>query len=540
MQHTNTMSPVQPVFSNASLTPTGKHVNIAYLGLPTIFYQALSPATSVLMDICQLPWLAVKQTLPLISQLLGYHYLALSQTLTLSPTKVSKVSQTQAVKSNSGSMAISATTSLDTLLKSTACQSIKTLIGQDRLGFTQVKQLQQLIPRVKHAIFADNQAYQQMVGVLMAKTHLPATKIGLLLDWCGLLSLGVLADINFLLSDGDTPPKNAQFTSWQLWLSWLSWQPLLLAQPLNENHITENHTPALPTLVYLPEFAWVTGYHDPFSQQTRQQQVKELFRYPTLIQQHVATLISDYLASRPYAIAPPLPPKKTATVSLNQPSATLTNPSNPSQAHDIFAAPPKTKLRWVDTLQKYWIATAVVASGLVFGGIGLFATSKQPSPFEPKKSTAVASTPKYNDVAIIRVASEPQPASVTTGDNKKSANQKTDTNKLATSDKKSVREKTTTAKTSEQTTPKHTNSTNLDKKSTTKPTVKSAAKPPSTDKKATSTKATAKPTEKTQDKRADKKKQNEVKTEKKSTVSQKNTTAKKASTKQPTDKKATN
>ena len=75
-------------------------------------------------------------------------------------------------------------------------------------------------------------------------------------------------------------------------------------------------------------------------------------------------------------------------------------------ASNIFAKPQVRKpARWIDKLQKNWIATATVLSVAVFGGIGALVSVKdKPAATQPSAKMSEAH-PVYHDVAIVKVAS---------------------------------------------------------------------------------------------------------------------------------------
>lgn len=416
--------------------------NLSNLSLAALIYQAILPTTMVIADSCQVSRSEVQVALPIISRIMAYRLLVLAsinQDMIGLPTLIDR-------------------------FEPITQPAFATVDWRQGVTFAVANVIEPYTAMAKPLLFADEFAYQQSLGVLLARTQLSPKKIDKILAWVSLLSLKIIMDVVEKLSLPATK-------------KWLTWQPSLLMQA---NDQTTSH-----------ELSWVTGYHDTLSQQSRLKQQHELYRYPSQDQQYIAQQLTDYLASRPFAIAPASTGK--AINALRQPSPT----SQPIlTSHDIFASPaPTPKSHWMDVLQKYWIATTVVTSAVVFGVIGLIVHDSKPSPFDKTTShsqSSLASTPKYHDVAIVKVASETtasqsvasQPAStsrivqqptitkptLTTEVKDKKTKAPTDIKK--STDKKAVSDKSTSTKTQKPThnaqsdTPTTTKATNTTVKKT--------------------------------------------------------------------------
>ncbi len=345
--------------------PRQTATDIACLSLPLILKETMLPAASVLMDTCHLTNLEVQYALSPITQLIAYQILAAAQE----------------------SQPNTHVNTLDGLFELPIVQAFTQTSWQQGFNFTVIHHIQPTIAPLNQAFFLDNLQYQRILGALMAITQLPENKVALLLAWCVAISCKVLWDINRLLS-ANTVKQAVQLQP--AFKHWLAWQPTLFAAREVNSHFSA--------------LAWVAGYQDTISRQARQAELKDWQRYPSATQQHFAQLIQAYIASRPLAIVP-----QKINKTLMPATNSVTDPSLPPQTTDIFAvAQPRPKSQWVDNLQKYWIATAAGLSAVVFAGVGLITHPKQHSLFDKKSQTLVASTPQYHDVAIIKVASEPQ------------------------------------------------------------------------------------------------------------------------------------
>lgn len=463
-----------------------------YLSLAQLLQRAITPAIGVVADDCQLSHKQIAQALPIISQLLAYQIVQLS-----------KINHQKIL-----------TNSLNTLKQLPTVQEINQFDWQQGFNFALVKKLKPHTQLTKKILFSNELQYQQILGVLLVRTQLLPTNIDALLSWCSLLSLKALLDVEAILIP-------SQFETW------LTWQPILLTQPLDKisNSSFANYQ----------DLAWVTGYFDSVSHQSRCYQFAELYRYPSQTQQQTAQQLTDYIATCPFAIAPIAVAK--VPKPLAKPSATI---QDLPVAQDIFAKQnPSSKPSWADKLQKYWIATTIVTSTVVFGAIGLIAHGSKPSPFEKKSQPTLVSTPKYNDVAIMRVASEPQPSGQTSSQNASTtmvASQTASDKKISKTGK--TQTKQTQDKNVENKKPK-------DKKSSTTKTTSSKDGKNSKDNKKTETNSTDKKSasKSTSKQTVDKKSQNKAKTvsnDKKSNTKDSQPTVKKSTNQAKTSSQETN
>lgn len=465
------------------------------LDLSQVFHKALSSATSILMDTCRLSYSQVRFTLAPVCQLISYQLLAMH-------------------KRNGLNHILNASVITDTL-KINACSQ--------GFNFQTVKGVEPFVNPVCQAVFSDTRQYDKSIGLLLAYTPLSLAQLERFLPWCTLLCVRALTDI--------AKCSTNQLNDTHALEKFLAWQPILLANTPLSN-----------------VFAEVTGYHHSISQQTRLTELRRINRAPDNNQQAWANLISDYLRQAPFSIAT-IQAKPRKTVS------TTPIAHGHRASTDIFAKHTVTpRKKWLDTLQKYWIATATATSVVVFGGLGLLQHNHSKTNKITQPSVASATTEKrYNDVAIVRVASQPAPmiteattdtpndslaqASTTQStSNTRNDSVKTTKNSEQVTDKSP--KKTTTQKTDEKksadskATKKTNTASDKDKTVTNKKADKKQTDKEATDKKPTSKKlVTKKSTDSNTDKATDKK---TAKTVKKST----NDTSKKK-TSDKTDSKKT-
>lgn len=364
-------------------------------------------------------------------------------------------------------------------------------------NFQTVKVVEPFVTSVCQTVFTDTVAYAQSKGLLLAYTPLSLAQLEHFIPWCTLLCLYALATmIKRQAHSLDT---------------FLAWQPILLANaPLSK------------------VFAQVTGYHDSMSQQIRLTELKHINRAPDAHQQAWADLITQYLAQKPFAIAvaPSKPPKILST-------APITPTQKPPT--DIFAKHTVTpRKKWLDTLQKYWIATATATSVVVFGGLGLLQHNSPTNKPPQASNNATPSEKHYNDVAIVRVASQPEPIATASTPNEPKNRPAQASSPTSIKNKDSVKTAKNPEQVTDKTTKKSTSQKTDEKKSGENKASKKLNPISDTDKTATNKKVDKKPL----DKSSDKKNTDKKSTSKKTTDTNTAQTNDKASNKV-SDKKAT-
>lgn len=389
------------------------------------------PAVAVLADICQLSMSAVKRALTPMFTAIEYQLIATTidnNALTKNP----------------------ATSPLFTLLKQVPLSAFT-----NGVNFTTTALIAPKIADITASLYPDTTKFYTMLGVLVAKTNILITKLVKLMQWVTTLALAALAGLaNF----SQSKISQAQF------LQWILAQPVLGTHRLDEDLLMvsgfDNQTMLLQRLKSqalglnqsaMPKPAHLVGL-EPLD-----------------------TLIPDYLATRPLAIIPGREtPRLMATPIINQ-----------NLAPDIFTAPATQRFAVGERLQKHWMATAMLFSAVVFGGIGLMVSWTAPQPAQSSDTQAnktAASQPKYNDVAIVRIASTAD-NELTAGASSASTNGATPAKQSTVSETPLSSAKTTTADSDKANTQKATNKDNA------KTADKSTTDKNNTDKKATDKKS---------------------------------------------------
>lgn len=469
------------------------------LSLTHCIHQALLPVASVLMDECGLSWLQIQQALPTVSEVLSHQLLANIEA--------------NGVYSTKPSLPL-----LESVLASPIIAEVNNLEWRHGVNFKSLDAMRLYLSPVTDTVFHKAPQYHQIIGVLIVHTQIGVEKLQTLLAWCTLFAIQILFGLKQYLSQPFSKPFSKPISNQSsmpsLYTNWLSWQPAMLAATQRE------------------DIMLVTGYTDTHSRRARLQQYHEILRRPTDEQLKVAELLYAFLATKPLAIAPMAAPKKTKVTQATTHTSPVSLPVQSTQP-DIFSAPPQSsQQRLSDKLQKYWIATAMVASGLVFGGIGLVTHSSSKSPFAKTASAPqpTQAAPKYNDVAIMKVAS--QPASVS------------NSTMLASTSKSMNKDvKKPTEKLEDKNNDKNANSVKNDDKSSQKDKEQNANGQKADSQKATNQKTADKKrneqkptTKKSTDKQSGSKTGAQKKVDKKSTTNSESSTTKKTDDKKPSTK----
>lgn len=312
------------------------------------------PAVAVLADICQLSMSAVKRALTPMFTAIEYQLIATTidnNALTKNP----------------------ATSPLFTLLKQVPLSAFT-----NGVNFTTTALIAPKIADITASLYPDTAKFYTMLGVLVAKTNILITKLVKLMQWVTTLALAALAGLaNF----SQSKISEAQFLQW------------ILAQPVLGTHRLDE------------DLLMVSGFdNQTMLLQRLKSQALRLNQSAMPKPAHLVglapldTLIQDYLTTRPLAIIPGREtPRLMATPIINQ-----------NLAPDIFTAPATQRFAVGERLQKHWMATAMLFSAVVFGGIGLMVSRTAPQPAQSSDTQAnktAASQPKYHDVAIVRIAS---------------------------------------------------------------------------------------------------------------------------------------
>lgn len=397
---------------------------------------------------------------------------------------------------------------------------------QDALRFKNLPQLKINQAKISEHFFSKQQ-HQMIMGYLLAKSPLTSSQLQNLLAWTTLLSLKLLHD--FCSQKHPSALTEKQLTQWR------DYQIFALAS------------------VDTPSVLQIIDLENNFNLSQSRQHTDYLNNQPHIqaILQNMVDFVAQHPLNKPsntnYQNLPvdtkPAPVKKLLIID---------GAVDDSYNDYIFQPITPPRLTWLEYLQKYWIATSIVLSGVVFGTMNFIMpdksnkTTAQPTTVKSSQNTANSQT-RYNDVAIVKVASS---AETTDTSDKKVANtseksatvkpvvtatktEKTKPTEKATADKtdkteskrkETEKQKSDTKNSDKRTTDSKVNDKNkkannnkadnkeTDKKLTDKTDKKSA------DKKTNTTKDSKTENNKTSDKKDDKKSTNQpTKTEKPST-----------------------
>ena len=273
---------------------------------------------------------------------------------------------------------------------------------QNGITFKQLDQLEKLQPVLlafRHTLFKQNlegkndhfvTPYVMLIGLLAQRTGLAIAPLIALFDKVALLTLKLLADIHTLATTAASQALiNPPLTD-NAFFDWLALQPMRMAS-LDDNAL-------ITVLGYQPARPW-GQYLAPQS----------LLPHNTAIKAELTTLaplakvIAEYKLTQPLSIVPREFLAKPHRLTASPPD--LLDTANPS----IFTAenPQKNKATppWQQTLQRHWMLSAGVLTGIVFGGIALLSPIKEKP---PSAVTANQLDSMPHDVAIVRVKSTPK------------------------------------------------------------------------------------------------------------------------------------
>ena len=261
---------------------------------------------------------------------------------------------------------------------------------ENGINFATLKQLSKNSPSIFEQWFDDETQKTMIAGVLLEKTHLPLNN--LLIIW---QTITVLAVINLAdtISSLQNTIDSAQITEW------LAMQPVFFMSPEDTG------------LMNAVGFRRAGSFQAMQQQQLKWSKIQNVTDLP-VYQQYIVQQMAIYKVSNFFNIAPMTLPQahfnqqviSNGNRQINK--AVTSNTQTALSASNIFAKPQVRKhARWIDKLQKNWIATATVLSVAVFGGIGALVSVKdKPAATQPSAKMSVA-RPVYHDVAIVKVAS---------------------------------------------------------------------------------------------------------------------------------------
>lgn len=257
-------------------------------------------------------------------------------------------------------------------------------------NFVTLKQLSKSSPSIFEQWFNDETQKTMIAGVLLEKTHLPLDN--LLTIWQTITALAVI-NLADMISSLQNTIDSAQITEW------LAMQPVFFMSPQDAG------------LINAVGFRRAVSFQAVRQQQLKWSKIQNITDLP-VYQQHVIQQMTIYKASNFFNIAPMTIPQAhlnqhvTSNPNRQINKAVTSNAQTALSASDVFAKPQVRKpARWIDKLQKNWIATATVLSVAVFSGAGALVSVKdRPAVTQPSAKMSVAH-PVYHDVAIVKVAS---------------------------------------------------------------------------------------------------------------------------------------
>lgn len=263
---------------------------------------------------------------------------------------------------------------------------------ENGINFATLKQLSKNSPSIFEQLFDDETQKTMIAGVLLEKTYLPLDK--LLAIWQTITALAVI-NLADTISSLKNTIDSAQITEW------LAMQPVFFMSPQDTG------------LMNAVGFRRAVSFQAMQQQQLTWSKIQNIADLP-VYQQHIIQQMAIYKASNFFNIAPMTIPQahfnqqviSNDNRQINK--AVTANTQTALSASNIFAKPQVRKpTRWIDKLQKNWIATATVLSVAVFSGAGALVSVKdKPAATQPSAKMSVAN-PVYHDVAIVKVASTP-------------------------------------------------------------------------------------------------------------------------------------
>lgn len=343
------------------------------------FWQAFfMPLYPLLADICQLSLPMVKQATTPMLHIIGYQLL-----------KKTTPSQT------------------------TTFQPLSSFLQDKKLASFDIKNTTQFhslgdLESLKNTVFErlfDETSYSLITGYLLAKTTLPKPKIQPLLSWTTFLAIKILHDFC-------SQKRDSALTEKQL-IQWRDYQIFALA------------TPDTPKVLQLIDFESNIGvaqggvYANNLANQPPMQAILK----------NIEDFIDKYYLTQ------------NSTNTQNNPEKTGKLAEIDNNNDIIFTPVATKKMSFLDYLQKYWVATSIAFSGVVFATLSVVMPEKNDKKLiEPIQLNAQKTDKNeqkhYNDVAIVKVASAPEENLV---DNKKDIikNEQSTLNDTKKSDKKS-------------------------------------------------------------------------------------------------------
>jgi len=263
-------------------------------------------------------------------------------------------------------------------------------LTENGINFVTLKQLSKNSPSIFEQLFDDETQKTMIAGVLLEKTHLPLDNLLTIWQTITALALINLAD---MISSLQNTIDSAQITEW------------LVVQPVFFMSLEDTG------LINAVNFERAVSFQAVQQQQLKWSKIQNITDLP-VYQQHIVQQMTIYKASNFFNIAPIAIPHAdfnqhvTSNANRQISKAGTSNAQTALSASNIFAKPQVRKpARWIDKLQKNWIATATVLSVAVFSGVGALVSVKdKPAASQPLAEMSVAH-PVYHDVAIVKVAS---------------------------------------------------------------------------------------------------------------------------------------
>lgn len=310
------------------------------------------PFYPILADICQVSILSAKKAVPVMLDMIACQLL-----------KQTTPSQTQTFQP------------LTSFLKD---DKLAEFSLQNMHSFNALKQLEPYQNKFFVQLFDEKQR-PIITGFLLAKTGLNKGKIETLLAWTTLFAIKILHD--FCSAQRTSALNETQLTQWR------HYQIFALT------------TPQTADIFQLIDF------NSQFSITYYQQQAKQLVEQPQMqeILQNIQQFIkNNYLNNI----------NKEKSVLKNVLSAQPIINTKHDDIPTIFMPKQIKKMSWLDYLQKYWIATGVLLSCVVFGAMSIIMPDKNANTTAQSSQNNHAKThhttqKKYHDVAIVKVASTP-------------------------------------------------------------------------------------------------------------------------------------
>lgn len=387
-------------------------INADLLVMSHFWQRLFPPIYPVLADICQISILFVKKAILPMFDIIAYQVL-----------KKTTPSQTQTF------------------------QPFASFLKDDRLASFDIKAITEFkyLPQLESAqkvVFEQFLPKNQQImifGFLIAKTGLSKQKIHTLLAWTTFLSLKLLHD--FCSSQRTFPLTEKQLNQWR------DYQVFALNTPSNHD------------VKILLDFDNQIGM------------LSSQYQATTLVEQaHIQKILQNMLQFVEHH-----PFNKPLTSHLTEFSQGIrtTQPSPALTMAQIAIQPVVAKkLSWLDYLQKYWIATSIVFSGLVFGVMNVLMPDKNNAQLVKPLSMQISQEKqddkkRYHDVAIVKIASEVADTKQKSDNASTKKSEKTAT-KSQESDKKIAKNKNTDQRSADKKTVERdkTNAKNQEKLST--------------------------------------------------------------------------